>query len=266
MSTSSSHTRGLQGDPAFAQGVAIVAGGSGGIGAEICVALAKAGSNVALTYRTNESAANLVSARVRYKGVQAVTERVDLTDFEAVRSFVDRVKDKFGRIHSVVYASGPDLHVHFISQLPPAEWRRIMDADVNGCFHLVRAALPHLRQGRGGSLLAVTTAATRRFPVRDVLSAAPKALIETLFQGIDKEEGRFNIRANCVGPGWINTKMAMEVAGEMKKEQFDAIIKSLPLRRLGRPEEIAEAALFLLSSKASFITGQCLAVDGGLQL
>ncbi|MNE66024.1 2-(S)-hydroxypropyl-CoM dehydrogenase [compost metagenome] len=124
-----------------------------------------------------------------------------------------------------------------------------------------------MKKAGGGAYVAVITAAVERVPVRDICSAAPKAAIEMLMRGVAKEEGRFGVRANCVGPGWIDAGLGREVMRtELTEEHIEQIRRSIPLRRIGQPEDIAEAVVFLLSSKASFISGQSLAVDGGMQL
>lgn len=251
----------------FEQGVAIVAGGSGGIGTEICRTLARAGANIAFTYRSRPEAAAALTAAIEAEGRQSMAVQVDHTDEQAMKQFVDAAAERFGKIHSVVYAAGPHLSLRLLSETTPAEWRGVVDADVNGAFNLVWATLPHLKAGGGGSYVAVITAAVEKVPMRDICSAAPKAAIEMLFRGIALEEGRHTIRSNCVAPGFINAGMGGELIAKPGIEDWiEKLRKTLPLKSFGHAQDVAECVLFLLSQRSKYITGQSVAVDGGLQL
>lgn len=254
-------------EKAFNEGVAIVAGGSGGIGSAICEALAIAGANVAFTYRSRKETADAVVAKVEAAGREALAMSVDHTDPDAMKAFVDAAAARFGRVHSVVYAAGPHIPMKFLNKITPAEWKQVFDNDVNAAFNLVWATLPHLKAGGGGSLVAVITAAVEKVPLRDICSAAPKAAIEMLFKGVALEEGRFGIRSNCVAPGFINAGLGGELISKPGIEEWvDGIRKMLPMKKFGTAEDVADAVTFLLSDKGQYITGQSLAVDGGLQL
>ncbi|MEQ8743623.1 SDR family oxidoreductase [Parasphingorhabdus sp.] len=251
----------------FKRGVAIVAGGSGGIGSQICRVLAKAGANVAFTYRSRSDVADAVTASIEAEGQKAFAMQVDHADENAMKQFVDAAVEQFGRIHSVVYAAGPHLALRLLSETTPAEWRNVVDADVNGAFNLVWATLPQLKAGGGGAYVAVITAAVEKVPMRDICSAAPKAAIEMLFRGIALEEGRHSIRSNCVAPGFINAGMGAELITKPGIEDWvERLRKTLPMKSFGDASDIAEAVLFLLSTRSKYISGQSLAVDGGLQL
>jgi NAD(P)-dependent dehydrogenase (short-subunit alcohol dehydrogenase family) len=122
-------------------------------------------------------------------------------------------------------------------------------------------------QGGSGSVTAVITSAVERFPLKDALSAAPKAAIEMLIRGVAKESGRFGIRANCVGPGWINAGLGKTaIQDKLDEKTRETTRRLVPLQRFGEADDIAWAVLFLASRQAGYVTGQSLAVDGGLQL
>lgn len=248
------------------QGASIVFGGSGGIGSRISVALARLGGHVVVTCHSNTKAAEAVADEIIANGGSASVAATDITQADAVAALCQDVAEARGAVDRVVYASGPSFEMNFISRIDPEEWSRVFDQDVKGCFNIVSAALPHLRQS-GGNLTAVITCALDRVPVADILSAAPKAAIEMLIKGVAKEEGRYGVRANCVGPGWINAGLgARAVETKLSERDVARILKSIPLGGMGSGEDIAEAVAFLASDKARYITGQTLSVDGGLTL
>lgn len=252
----------------FGAGAAIVIGGSGGVGSAICERLAAHGADVALTYRGNEAKAEEAAKTVRAHGRKASTHRVDLLDLENVKAFMDEVMAEFGAIHSIVHAAGSKIDQPYISKVTPEQWREVMDADVNGFFHVAHAALPHLRGGGGGSIVFMSTAGLKRFPPGDILSIAPKGAIEALVRGIAREEGRNKIRANNVAIGVVDAGMFPELVarGELSQQWIDAATKNTALRRFATAHELAEAAVFLASNRASYITGQTLMLDGGYSL
>ncbi len=251
--------------PDFGPGVALVVGGSGGLGGIICERLALAGSNVALTYHSNLTAAEAVADKVRQAGREGSTHVLDARDAAAVAALADELAAR-GRLHTVVDAAGSDIPQARIADLDPDVWRQVFDADVNGFFNIVQATLKHLRDG-GGSYVFISSAGLQRWPELDALSVAPKAAIESLLQGIAREEGIHGVRANSVLPGVIDVGIFHRLLNQ-EDSPFDAawtkhVQAKLAVKRWGLPEEVADAAVFLASNRALYVTGQSIAVDGG---
>lgn len=250
------------GQPHFPEGVALVFGGSGGIGGAICRRLADHGSDVALSFRNNIEAADEVAGAVEAAGRQALTGKVDLRDAATVDGFVAQAIARFGRIHTVVYAMGADISMVYTADIDRAEWQRTIDGDLTGFFNVVKASLPHMR-GKGGSFVAMTSAGLARHPPKDVLSTVPKAAIEALIRGIAREEGRHGIRANAVALGVVDAGLFDRLRQRVTPQFVEAMKNNTALRRFATAREAADAAVFLASSAAGFITGHSLVVDGG---
>jgi len=252
-------------DAKFPNGTAAVFGGSGGIGKGVALELARAGSDVAIFYRSKQDSAVATAQAIRALGRTATIHRADVRDYAEMEAAIGEVATAHERIHTVVWGAGP-----IVAQVNIADWsldqfRASMEIEAFGFYHAVRIVIPHMRAQGGGSFVHLGSAGHDWWPHLDGLSVAPKACNESLITGIAKEEGVNEIRANSVLVGVID-------AGQFKVGQeqgyFDAewernVKAMLPLKRWGQAEDIGKAAVFLASNDANYITGQTLSVAGG---
>lgn len=251
----------------FPDGVALVVGGSGGTGQVIAQQLAAAGTDVAISYHNNRAGAEEAAKTIESSSdAKVAVVRIDVRDPASLKAAVDELITAFGHIHSVIVATGYDIKMRMIHEVTPDEWRAVIDNDVNGFFNIVHATLPHLRE-KGGSYVHIGSAGVVRWPERDVLSVAPKGAIQQLMKGIAREEGANGVRANSIAIGVID----VGIFHRLKDTAFDAewhrtVQQAIALHRYGQPQEVADTAVFLASTRAGYITGQTISCDGGWNL
>ena len=253
-------------DTNFQTGCALIVGGSGGIGSLCAKEFANAGAKVAITYYQNEKAANDIADDL---GGGIKTFQLDNKAPDSVERVMSKVAKEFNSINTIVNAAGFDIPQKFINEIDLDLWKSVMEADVNGFFNLVKSGLPHLRSSKG-SMVFISSAGLFKYPPGDVLSVAPKATIEHVLKGIAKEEGKNGVRANSIALGVIDTGIFHRLREEnntfFDDAWHEAVLNTLALKRFGYPEEVAHTAVFLASSKAGYITGHCLPVDGGYHI
>ena len=253
-------------DKNFDKGCVFIVGGSGGIGSICAKEFAKAGANVVITYYKNKKAAEDVASEIN-QNIQIF--QLDNKDFKSVDNVMKQAISEYDSINTIVNAAGFDIPQKFIREIDIDLWKSVMDADINGFFNLVNAGLPYLRESLG-SMVFISSAGLYKYPPGDVLSVAPKATIDHVIKGIAKEEGENGVRANSIALGIIDTGIFHRLREE-ENTFFDdawheAVMNTLALKRFGFPEEVGHAAVFLASSKAGYITGHRIPVDGGYHI
>lgn len=252
----------------FPAGAVFVFGGSGGIGREVARGFARAGCDVAISYRRKADVASELVAEFAGLGRRASAHAVDLTDAASVKSaFADAIA-VHGRVHTVVFGAGPVVEQVAIAETSPELWRQSLETESFGFFNTVSAAVPHMRAMGGGSFVHLGSAGHLRWPKKDGLSVAPKAANEALIRGLAREEGVHGIRANSILVGVIEAGMFLELKarGVFDERWIKETLRMISIKRLGTGEDIGNAAVFLASDKASYITGQQINVSGGFGL
>ena len=247
----------------FADRKALVTGGSRGIGRAVCLELARRGADVAFIYRSRDAEAEAAAAAIRALGRRALVLKTDLADAAGVAAAVDRAAAELGRLDVLVQAAGAMGAWHETAELSVDDWDRYLAVDLSGAFYAIRAALPHLRKAGGGAIVAISSIAAQMCQARNVQGAAAKAGLEAIVRVVAREEGRRGIRANAVAVGLTDTEMGRVAFAEWGPETTERVIRGIPLRRIGTPEEVARIVCFLAGPDGAYITGKVLQVDGG---
>ncbi len=244
--------------------VAIVTGGASGIGFASAAAFAEEGARVVLADRAGERAAAQAEA-LQARGLEALGLLVDVTAPDSIAACVGQVLDRWGRI-DILFNNAGMLIAGSVTELQPADWELTIRTNLSGAFYVSRAVVSHmLRQGGGVILNTASTAGLVAEP-GIAAYAASKGGIVLLTKAMALDYARRNIRVNCLCPGWIDTPFNNPVIEAMggPKALAEAIDRAVPIGRQGTPDEVARAALFLVSDDASLVTGHAFVVDGGL--
>jgi 3-oxoacyl-[acyl-carrier protein] reductase len=246
--------------PAELEGrVALVTGGSRGIGAAICEELAAGGATVAVNYASNATAADEVCARIASAGGTAHAVQGDVASAAGAAALVERVEQEVGAIDALVNNAGitrDDL----IMRLSEEDWRDVIDTNLGGAFFTCRALSRPMLKRRRGTIVNISSIVGLHGNAGQSNYAASKAGLIGLTKALAKELGGRGIRVNAIAPGYIAT----ELTNVLPEQARDAILANTPLGRLGEPSDVARAVRFLCSDASAFITGDVLAVDGGL--
>jgi 3-oxoacyl-[acyl-carrier protein] reductase len=234
--------------------VALVTGGSRGIGAAISRELAKAGARVALNYRAGQEAADEIADEVGGLAVQA-----DVSNPEDVQALIERVEGELADIDALVNNAGVTRDT-LIARMTDDDWQTVIDTNLRGTFNTSRAVSRKMLRRRAGSIVNLSSVVGVHGNPGQANYAASKAGIIGLTKALARELGSRGVRVNAIAPGYIST----ELTDVLPEEARGLILQNTPLGRLGEPEDVARAVRFLCSDEAAFITGEVLLVDGGL--
>ncbi|WLD13724.1 3-oxoacyl-[acyl-carrier-protein] reductase [Planctellipticum variicoloris] len=241
--------------------VALVTGGSRGIGRAIVARLAGAGAKVAFVYQSNQEAAEALAAELKAQGSEVLAIKADVSSKEEADQAVEQVTTAFGRLDILVNNAGITRD-GLLATMTSDQWRQVIDTNLTGVFNFCQAATRTMMSQRYGRVINMSSVAADFSNPGQVNYAASKAGIEGFSRCMATELAKRGVTVNCVAPGFIETDMTVAVVNSFG----DKIKQSIPVRRLGKPEDIANAVHFLASEESSYITGQTLKVDGGLTL
>jgi 3-oxoacyl-[acyl-carrier protein] reductase len=239
--------------------IALVTGGSRGIGRGIALELAREGADVAVNYRRDEEAARATVADIERLGRRAVALQADVAEWPAVEAMVARALEAFGRLDVVVANSGVASRTQSVWDMDVDHWHKVIGVDLHGAFYTCKATAKHLVDQRSGTIILVSSIGADMCAPFGAPYYVAKAGVNALTKSLAKECAPAGVRVNCIAPGLIETDMGTR----MLKHYGEALVSSIPLGRPGQPEDIGRAAAYLASDDAGFITGKILRVDGG---
>lgn len=237
---------------------ALVTGGSRGIGAAIALALGEAGAQVVVNYKESADKAQKVAEEIKKKGGLAVTIKADVSDYEQVKALFVQAEKEFGGIDILVNNAGIHQHLQ-VHELPFEDWKKVLKVNLDSTFITSKLALSYMKKKRWGRIINISSIVA--FSGTDIEShyTASKAGVIGFTKAFALETAKYGITVNAIAPGAIETDMLAVTTEERRKK----LVSTIPTGRIGQPEDIAHAVLFLASPKASFITGQVIHINGG---
>lgn len=239
--------------------VAVVTGGSRGIGRAIVLDLVQNGAKAVFTYLKSDEAAGILLDEIKeFKG-EAIAIKSDSRDYSHAKHVVDETINKFGTVDILVNNAGI-IKDKALMMMDPAEWRDVIDTNLTGYFNMAKACIVTMMKQKSGNIINISSVAGVIGTPRQVNYASAKAGIIGLTKSLAKEVASYNIRVNAVAPGYIETDMTKDL------KQKESLLKLIPTGRLGKSEEVAKVVSFLASDKSEYITGQVIKVDGGLAI
>jgi len=239
--------------------VAIVTGGTRGIGKAICLLFAEEGARVVANFSKDVAAAEELMKEVQSKGLHIGLFKADVTQFDQVKEMVEETFTQYGRIDILVNNVGL-IRDNFLMLMSDDDWDSLIKANLNSLFYCCKMVIRKMIPERKGKIINISSISGILGTSGQVNYATTKGGVISFTKSLARELGPFNIHVNAVAPGLIES----EVVSKMPKEKVEAIIKSSSLGRIGKPEEVARVVLFLASEQSDYITGQTIIVDGGI--
>jgi 2-hydroxycyclohexanecarboxyl-CoA dehydrogenase len=240
--------------------IAVVTGGASGIGRATAEALAEGGATVCIGDIARDKG-EAAAAEIRKKGRKAEYVQVDLTDGDSIKNFVSAVLQRFGRVDILVNGAGWGKTIPFLESDDPF-WEKVIGLNFVGPMRLTKALLPQMFERKSGRIVNIASDAGRVGSLGETVYSGAKAGLIGFTKALAREAARYNVTVNCVCPGPTDTPLMAAVPEKIR----DAFIKAIPMRRFGRPAEVAAAVAFFAGPNTDYITGQILSVSGGLTM
>lgn len=241
--------------------IAVITGGSRGIGRAICVAFAKAGAGVVFTYSKSQEEAEKLVKELDDLKIESIGLKADVKDYDQCRFVIESALKKFNRLDILVNNAGVVRDKSLMMMLPQ-DWEEVIETNLGGVFNMTRAAITTFLKQKNGCIINMSSVSGLVGIARQTNYSASKAGIIGFSRSLAKEVAAYNIRVNTVCPGFINTDMVNSLKEDIKK----GILESIPTKRMGESGEVADLCVFLASEKANYITGETIKIDGGLTL
>jgi len=243
----------------FAGKIAVVTGGSRGIGAAIAIGLGREGATVVINYNHSHEEAQAIVTEIEAMGSSAIALQADISDAEATKVFIEQVLEQFGRIDILVNNAGITRDKTF-RKMSFEEWHKVIDTNLSSVFNTCKIALPSMLEQKYGRIINISSVIGQAGGFGQTNYAAAKAGLIGFSKSLALETARGGVTVNCICPGYIATEMVMAMPENVR----EAIIAQVPMKKLGAPEEIAKGVIFICESE--YMTGQSLNLNGGLYL
>jgi 3-oxoacyl-[acyl-carrier protein] reductase len=241
--------------------VVIITGGSRGIGRACCLSFAREGAKVVFTYYKSKREADRLEKEMRKLKCDCLSIKVDVRDYNMCRRVIEATLKKFKKIDILVNNAGV-IKDKALVMMTQDDWKEVIDTNLGGTFNMTRASITTFLKQREGCIINISSVSGLVGMARQTNYSASKAGIIGFSKALAKEVASYNIRVNVVSPGYIETEMVTSLREDVREK----ILESVPLKRLGKPEEVAWLCVYLASDKADYITGEVIKIDGGLAI